>query len=189
MAMNRGWIISLCLVLLVSVSAATQFKVGGTGQWKVPDQNSKSYNQWAQGTRFKTGDTLAFTYQPDQDSVLLVNMNAYNSCDTNSPIDHFADGNTVFTFTKSGPFYFISGNKDNCNKGEKVHIVVMGSRNNSTNGSAPSSSPPSPSSGSAQVTPDTNSPPPPGTNGASNNFGGIVVAFGAAFGSILSVLV
>jgi hypothetical protein len=65
--------------------------------------------------------------------VLLVDKKAYDACDTSSPIDTFSsDGNTVLTFTRSGPYYFISGNKDNCNRDEKLIVVVMAERDNGT---------------------------------------------------------
>jgi Plastocyanin-like domain len=140
----------------------------------------------------------AFTYPANQDTVLLVDSNAYNSCDASSPIDRFADGNTVFTLTRSGPFYFISGNQDNCKKGEKLHIVVLANRSNST-GSAPSpspsppaeapssSSPPSPPSGEGEITPSTSTTPPP--SAASLHTIGLMGMLGLVFVPFLNILV
>ncbi|KAG6471030.1 hypothetical protein ZIOFF_072123 [Zingiber officinale] len=128
---------SLCLVLassfmVLSLAAGTQFKVGGSGRWSVPDNNAMTYNQWAEKNRFKIGDSIVFTYLPDEDSVLLVDDDAYKNCNTSSHIDQFNDGNTVFTFTHSGNFYFVSGVKDNCDKNEKLHVVVLADRTNTT---------------------------------------------------------
>lgn len=84
-----------------------------------------------------------FVYPEGQDSVLVVTNDAYNNCDTDAlPIDKFTDGHTSFIFNRSGSFYFISGNKDNCLNNEKLHVVVMGDRRNSTNQTAPALSPP-----------------------------------------------
>ncbi|KAJ3698922.1 hypothetical protein LUZ61_002627 [Rhynchospora tenuis] len=206
--MSKGLIVTLCFVLLVSVTAATQFKVGGSGDWKVPESGAKSYNQWAEANRFKMGDNIAFTYPANQDSVLLVDSNAYNSCDATSPIDRFTDGNTIFTFARSGSFYFISGKQDNCKNGEKLHIVVLANRNNST-GLAPSpslspptgappaeappaeapsaSSPPPPPSGEGEITPASSTPPPP--NAASFPMISLVGTLGLAFVPFLNILV
>ncbi|XP_072951277.1 early nodulin-like protein 9 [Typha angustifolia] len=186
MAKYSGLIL-LCLVLLATVAVATEFKVGGSGKWDVPD--SMSYNQWAEKHRFQVGDTLAFSYLPDKDSVLLVDVKSYNSCDTSSFIDQFNDGNTVFTFTTSGPFYFISGNKDNCEKNEKLHVVVMADRSKRPS-SAPSpspysSSPPTPS-GMVEITPSTSPPPPP--NEASSVVLGFMGTLGAAIAAFFYAL-
>lgn len=44
--------------MLISIAAGTQFKVGGSNGWSVPDSNAMSYNQWAEKNRFKIGDSL-----------------------------------------------------------------------------------------------------------------------------------
>lgn len=148
----------------VSTASAFVFKAGGTGEWRVPGQanasggNIASYNTWAEHTRFRVGDAIAFTYEPGKDSVLIVDEKAYDACDTGSPVDTFSDGNTVFTFTKSGPFYFISGNKDNCNRNEKLVVVVMGPR--ADNGTSTHTAlAPSPADNGGAFSPP--SPPPP----------------------------
>ncbi|TKW17178.1 hypothetical protein SEVIR_5G349200v4 [Setaria viridis] len=154
-----------CLVAVSASSTASAFvfKAGGTGEWRVPAQPaganaSNAYNSWAQRNRFRVGDAIAFTYQPGNDSVLLVDRKAYDACDTGAPMDTFTDGNTVFTFTHSGPFYFISGNKDNCNRDEKLIVVVMGERAAVANATQPGAGlAPSPNSGPYSAY----SPPPP----------------------------
>ena len=101
----------------------------------------------------------AFSYTAGNDSVLLVDKRSYDACDTGAPIDTFSDGSTVFTLTRSGPYYFISGSRDSCNRGEKLIVVVMADRSAVSNatepgaGLAPSMSPNGPYS--------TYSPPPP----------------------------
>lgn len=85
-----------------------------------------------------------FIYQPNQDSVLQVTRDAYDSCNTDEPTAKFTDGHTSFNLDRSGPYYFISGNKDNCHKNQKLVIIVMADRSN-TKTKATSSPPPSPS--------------------------------------------
>ncbi|KAG6469293.1 early nodulin-like protein 1 [Zingiber officinale] len=175
---------SLCLVLassfmVLSLAAGTQFKVGGSGRWSAPDNNAMTYNQWAEKNRFKIGDSIVFTYLPDEDSVLLVDDDVYKSCNTSSHIDQFNDGNTVFTFTHSGNFYFVSGVKDNCDKNEKLHVVVLGDRTNKSS-PAPAPLPASPPAEGATGEP---SPPP---NAAAAKVVGVVSSLGAAAIAALS---
>jgi hypothetical protein len=139
----------------------------------------------------------AFTYQAGNDSVLLVDKKAYDACDTNSPMDTFSDGNTVFTFTRSGPCYFISGNRDNCNRNEKLIVVVMADRSAVDNGTqtatglapAPNtpfspSSPPPPFG--VNISPATNPPP----NAASQKVGaGAAATIALAVGALFTALV
>lgn len=58
MATHRGLAIVLAILLTLTIAAASQFKVGGSGQWTSPNPNSMSYNDWAERTRFQVGDTL-----------------------------------------------------------------------------------------------------------------------------------
>lgn len=106
------------------------------------------------------GCVIVFMYLPDEDSVLLVDADAYKSCNVSSHIDDFNDGNTVFSFTRSSDFYFISGNKDNCDKNEKLHVDVMANRqsNNSSLAPAPlpASPPPPPASEEPSMQPQPN---------------------------------
>lgn len=149
--LNQVFIIGLLgVLLLIQKGNAYQFKVGGSGTWSLPsDPNSNSYNQWAERSRFQIGDTLVFVYQGDKDSVLLVNKDDYNNCNTDNPINKFTDGHTEFKFDHSGPHYFISGVKDNCLKNEKLVVVVMADRGNRSDAAA------------APAPTTTTSPPPP----------------------------
>ncbi|KAJ4810244.1 Early nodulin-like protein 1 [Rhynchospora pubera] len=139
------------------MAGATQFKVGGSFGWSVPAPNTVSYNQWAQANRFKIGDSLVFTYPQGNDSVLVVDQDGYNTCKTSSYIKKFDDGNSVFTFDRSGPFFFISGIEDNCMKKESLVVIVLANRTSKID-SQPSSSPPSMSPIDSPV----ETPPPPG---------------------------
>ncbi|XP_057751526.1 early nodulin-like protein 9 [Arachis stenosperma] len=160
----------LCVLLLVHEGAAYDFIVGGQKGWSVPsDSNFNPFNSWAEKSRFQIGDSLVFNYQSGQDSVLQVKSEDYASCNTNSPYAKFSDGHTVFKLTQSGPYFFISGNKDNCLKNEKLTVIVMADRTNRTSSTAsPTSSPPWPQPPSAPSPAPTgqegqSSPPPAGT--------------------------
>ncbi|TVU08563.1 hypothetical protein EJB05_41972, partial [Eragrostis curvula] len=132
----------VCFALLVAAASATQFRVGGQKGWSVPDANAESYNGWAGRMRFQIGDQLLFAYPKETDSVLLVEPAAYNACNTSSYDNKFDDGNTVFTFDRSGPFFFISGNEANCRANEKLIIVVLADRSGARTPPAPSTMPP-----------------------------------------------
>ncbi|KAE8716443.1 Early nodulin-like protein 1 [Hibiscus syriacus] len=67
-------------------------------------------------------------YKKGSDSVLLVTKEDYFSCNTKSPVQSLTEGDSIFTFDRSGPFFFITGNADNCNKGQKLSVVVMAVR-------------------------------------------------------------
>lgn len=68
---------------------------------------------------------LVFKYKLGSNSVLLVNKDDYNNCNKKNPILVLKHGNSKFRFDGSGPFYFISGHEDNCEKGQKLMIIVM----------------------------------------------------------------
>lgn len=119
---------SVCIlaVFFVAGVSATEFRVGGKSGWSVPSgSGTESFNQWAERLRFHVGDTLLFKYTAKQDSVLVVTAQAFQTCNTTAPVAVYDDGNTVFKFPKSGPFYFISGAEGHCDKGQKVVVVVM----------------------------------------------------------------
>ncbi|CAL5402824.1 unnamed protein product [Camellia sinensis] len=151
------------ILLLIQKGGAYQFKVGDSNGWTLPtDYSALNYDKWAQKNRFQVGDTLLFVYPADKDSMFEVNCDDYRNCNTANPIAKHSDGHTVFKFSQSGPFYFISGVKDNCLKKEKLHVIVMADRsNNQTTVASP------PPSGSSTKTPapapahqEPPSPPP-----------------------------
>ncbi|KAI3497010.1 hypothetical protein L1887_39390 [Cichorium endivia] len=196
----------LSLFLAVQNCHAYQFKVGGSGDWSLA--SSSSYDQWAQQSRFQTGDILLFNYQANEDSVVQVSEADYNNCSTASPIAKYSDGHTAITLSQSGPHYFISGVVDNCKKNEKLMIVVLADRSNRSSVApspsvfphvAPSPAPVSeeiPSPPPAPVTPAIDmtpapapveeNPPPPTKNGASLILADLFCSVGGFVG--LSVL-
>ncbi|KAI5605695.1 hypothetical protein BDE02_01G369000 [Populus trichocarpa] len=201
----------LCFLLLIQKNNAFQYQVGGGSKgWTVPDNTSSSsksyYNDWAERTRFRIGDSLLFAYDPSQDSVLQVSKGDYENCTTKNPIAAFNDPKTVFTFNHSGHHYFISGNKDNCLKNEKLVVVVLADRssNHSANTNQTTAAP-SPSLGYSDMVPaptpsgvetppapagiaDINPTPAPAgvsPNSASSLFVSFIGSMGAFFASSL----
>lgn len=114
-----------------------------------------------------------FVYPADQDSVLHVTKDDYTNCKTDSPLDKFTDGHTVYEFKQSGPHYFISGVADHCHKNEKLLVVVMADRSNhSSNGTAVSPPSPAPAGEESPSPPspspsEESSPPSPGSEAPS----------------------
>ncbi|KAL8506158.1 hypothetical protein ACS0TY_017141 [Phlomoides rotata] len=182
MAQTRDFFAVLGLLsiwFLVQKGHAFEFKVGGSKGWTLPsDPNAAIYNPWAENNRFQIGDTLLFVYPADQDSVLHVSKDDYSNCKTDSPLDKFTDGHSVYEFKQSGPHYFISGVAEHCHKNEKLVVVVMADRSNhSSNGTAAAPppeavSPPSPApAGESPPSPapsDDSSPPSPGSEAPSD---------------------
>ncbi|XP_028807770.1 early nodulin-like protein 1 [Neltuma alba] len=149
----------LCLVLLVEKSGAYDFVVGGQKGWTVPsDPNFNPYNTWAEKSRFQIGDSLVFNYNSGQDSVLEVKSEDYANCNTNAPIAKYTDGHTVYKFDHSGHHFFISGNKDNCLKNEKLVVVVLSDRSKTRQARSPA---PSPLASSSTLAPSLSSAAPP----------------------------
>ncbi|KAK1397015.1 early nodulin-like protein 2 [Heracleum sosnowskyi] len=109
----------LCVFLvtlpyIISLSNAYSFSAGGKDGWILSP--SESYDAWSKRQRFIIGDIITFKYTQGVDSVLAVNKNDFDTCNINNPITKMDDGNSVFKLDKAGPFYFISGNKSNCDQ-------------------------------------------------------------------------
>ncbi|XP_051125681.1 early nodulin-like protein 3 [Andrographis paniculata] len=167
----------LCALSAIRRGTAFEFKVGGgAGSWAVPsDPKAAVYNQWAEKNRFQIDDTLLFVYDAGHDSVLHVTNDDYASCNKAAPLEKFIDGHTVFKLNQSGPFYFISGNGDNCRKNQKLVVVVMADRGKHKSDEVVFPPPPAPSleipppspATTGAVPPSLEIPPPsPATTGA-----------------------
>ncbi|WRX33394.1 Phytocyanin domain - like 10 [Theobroma cacao] len=131
----------LLLFLFLNYIEAKEILVGGkTDAWKIPSSESDSLNKWAENSRFRIGDSLAWKYDGSKDSVLQVTKEDYASCNTSNPTAEYKDGNTKVKLEKSGPFYFISGAKGHCEQGQKLVVVVLSSRHRYT-GISPAPSP------------------------------------------------
>ncbi|KAL4279206.1 hypothetical protein GQ457_03G006610 [Hibiscus cannabinus] len=169
MAFERYVLVVMVLCFFTSTQGY-KFFVGGRDGWVV--NPSENYNHWAERMRFQVNDTLFFKYSKGSDSVLLVTKEDYFSCNTKSPVQSFTEGDTIFTFDRSGPFFFITGNVDNCNKGQKLIVVVMAVRSKPTPPVSPAPSSPvpiptvSPPSGSDAGVPAPSSEHKSGSMGA-----------------------
>ncbi|CAI8606935.1 unnamed protein product [Vicia faba] len=131
------------LFVLGSTSQALKFDIGGTDGWSL--NPSENYNEWSGRNRFQVNDVLVFKYKKGSDSVLEVTKEAYDKCNKTNPIKKLEDGNTEFTLDRSGPFYFISGTDQNCEKGQKLNLVVISPRGHTPSSAAPSPSTTTPS--------------------------------------------
>lgn len=136
-------------------------------------------------------ETAVFVYKPDQDSVLQVTKEDYDNCTTTAALATFNDGHTVFTFNRSGPLYFISGNKENCLRNEKLVVIVLADRSNhssNTNETIPASSPApaaeAPPTGTVEINP-TPSPAGQPPSAASSTFISFIGSTAALFASSL----
>lgn len=173
-----GFVFVIYAEYFLSSSQAYNFIVGGKDGWVL--NPSEDYNHWAGRNRFQVNDTLCkynslytytcicigigsyiymflstvFKYNKGSDSVLVVTKDDYFSCNTKNPITSLTDGESVFKFDRSGPFFFVSGNVDNCRKGQKLVVVVLAVRDK------PHRPPP------AATPPASSSPPPPEAGGS-----------------------
>ncbi|TVU05187.1 hypothetical protein EJB05_48341 [Eragrostis curvula] len=105
-----------------SSSPGLVFHVGGPRGWRVPDATT-NYGWWAMNNRFHVGDELYFKY--GNDSVLVVDREAFDACNTTDPVAVFTDGATAFRFDRRGFFCFISGEPGHCEDGQRLVVRVM----------------------------------------------------------------
>ncbi|TVU22626.1 hypothetical protein EJB05_32339, partial [Eragrostis curvula] len=105
-----------------SSSPGLVFHVGGPRGWRVPDATT-NYGWWAMNNRFHVGDELYFKY--GNDSVLVVDREAFDACNTTDPVAVFTDGATAFRLHRPGFFCFISGEPGHCEDGQRLVVRVM----------------------------------------------------------------
>ncbi|XP_062183717.1 early nodulin-like protein 5 [Phragmites australis] len=98
------------------------FHVGGPRGWRVPEVGT-NYGWWAMNNRFHVGDELYFKYT--NDSVLVVDREAFDACNATEPLTTFADGATTFRLDRPGFFCFISGEPGHCEEGQRLIVRVM----------------------------------------------------------------
>lgn len=80
--------------------------------------------------KFQIHISADFKYKQGSNSVLVVSKEDYYSCNTKNPLMSLTEGDSIVKLDRSGPFYFISGNADNCQKGQKLIVVVLTTRDN-----------------------------------------------------------
>ncbi|XP_065862105.1 early nodulin-like protein 1 [Euphorbia lathyris] len=152
--MGSVWLLlALLSSVLFSSSSAYNFYVGGNNGWVL--NPSESYNHWAERNRFQVNDTLTFKIKEGSaDSVLVVKKDDYYSCNTSNPILILQSATSVFKFDRSGPFFFITANKPNCQKGQRLIVVVLAVRPKTPSPVLP----PTPKSSPVSPSPAANSP-------------------------------
>lgn len=57
--------------------------------------------------------------------MLVVDKRAYYHCNVTSPSSVFTDGNTTINLDNAGPLYFISGDTEHCQNGQRLVVEVM----------------------------------------------------------------
>ncbi|MCL7048103.1 hypothetical protein MKW94_006567 [Papaver nudicaule] len=125
------------LIMFSSFSGAKDLLVGGkSNEWGVPSSpQSQPKIQWAQSSRFQLGDPL---YRKR----LSVASDKRELLEPTKPIAEYKDGNnTKVVLDKSGPYYFISGAKGHCEKGQKLIVVVVAPKSVAPRSEAPAPSP------------------------------------------------
>ncbi|KAB2609908.1 early nodulin-like protein 1 [Pyrus ussuriensis x Pyrus communis] len=125
----------LVVFLLFSFSEAREFNIGGkNGSWAVPSTNGLKAPAFASATlsvkspvQFPSGIFLFLMWKYDsaKDSVLRVTKEDYTNCNASNPIEQYKDDETKLHLDQPGPYYFISGTKGHCEKGQKLVVVVM----------------------------------------------------------------
>ncbi|PON99384.1 Phytocyanin domain containing protein [Trema orientale] len=114
--------------LFLTYSEAKEIFVGGKeNSWTIPSNSSNQtlgLEQWAKETKFEYGDILIFKFNPKKDSVLEVSEKNYNSCNRSKPIERYRNKKTVIELDRCTPFYFISGAKGHCEKGQRLLVNV-----------------------------------------------------------------
>ncbi|KAL6845575.1 hypothetical protein ACP4OV_025070 [Aristida adscensionis] len=162
------FMVAVALAAVVPSSEAYVFYAGGRDGWVVDP--AESYNHWAERNRFQVNDTIVFAYEEGPSSVLLVTEQDFDACNTRSPVRRLESAGaaavrgSVFRFDRSGPFFFISGDEDRCQKGQKLYIVVMAVRPTrpaaAVAPAAPEETAPPPASGAAAAPPPLWAPAP-----------------------------
>ncbi|KAL6524202.1 hypothetical protein OROMI_031297 [Orobanche minor] len=139
--------------------------------WKTPSSESDSLNRWAEKSRFRVGDSLVLKYNGSGDSVLQVTPGDYVTCNTSSPIEKYTGEINTVKLERSGPYYFVSGWKGHCQKGQKLMVVVMSEKHRGMVFS-PAPSP-------AEIEGPAVAPAPTSGAGGSSGGGFLVLALGA----------
>ncbi|CAH8317719.1 unnamed protein product [Eruca vesicaria subsp. sativa] len=139
----------------IGFSNGHKFSVGGKDGWVLTA--SEDYSHWSHRNRFQVNDTLYFKYPKGKDSVLEVSEEEYNTCNTTHPITSLSNGDSLFVLSRSGSFFFVSGNSENCLKGQKLSVKVMSAAHH---GHSPHQPSPSPSPTLSPVHQPSSSPAP-----------------------------
>ncbi|KAL7224318.1 hypothetical protein ACSBR1_025719 [Camellia fascicularis] len=89
---------------------------------------------------------LVLEYDPKSNFVLEVIEEDYKICKTTKPIKAYNKSDTKIVLDHSSLFYFISGAKGHCEKGQKLLVRVLSTKRTSRARSSVASPAPTPSS-------------------------------------------
>ncbi|KAH0889040.1 hypothetical protein HID58_051469 [Brassica napus] len=132
---------------------------GGNGDWVI--NPNESYNTWAARNCFQVNDTLYFKYAKGSDSVQLVTKADFEGCNIKNPLEKFDNGEAEVTLNRSGAFYFVSGDRYHCTKGQKLIVSVLAMRNHPNVPVSPAPSTSQPPQSSVSPAPEMIPPSPP----------------------------
>ncbi|KAK6941668.1 Phytocyanin domain, partial [Dillenia turbinata] len=148
--------------IIQSTDAQTTYMVGDNLGWLVPSAASNfNYSTWASSHTFGVGDTLVFNFTTGVHDVAVVTRDAYDACNSTTPLDLKTIGPLSYVLNSTGDFYFLCTFGRHCLNGQKLHITVTttGPSASPLPAPSPSHTPSNPPSGTTTPT-----PPPPPTN-------------------------
>ncbi|PRQ46342.1 putative cupredoxin [Rosa chinensis] len=127
--------------LLHSTAAIETHVVGDEFGWIVPPGGHYAYEAWASGHKFSVGDILEFNFTTGDQDVAMVTKEAFDSCNSTSPIELKTTGPANFTLDTIGSYYFIGTMDKHCELGQKLAINVTAHSGSPTPSPSPKPSP------------------------------------------------
>ncbi|KAK2362613.1 blue copper protein 1a [Trifolium repens] len=124
-------ILSISMVLLFSVSMATDHIVGDYQAWSV----ATNYTQWAQERVFLVGDNLVFIYDSTRHNVFKVNGTQFQNCTFPPANEALSTGKDIIQLETEGRKWYVCGIANHCSAHHMKLVITVLER-------APSPSPP-----------------------------------------------
>ncbi|XP_058084621.1 uclacyanin-3-like [Magnolia sinica] len=113
--------IVVTVVALSAFATATEYIVGDDSGWTL----GFDYATWAEGKKFRVGDTLVFNYTEGDHTVVKVNGTGFASCSKSPNSGVLASGSDRVTLTTTGNKWYICGVGSHCDNGQKLKITVL----------------------------------------------------------------
>ncbi|KAK9947540.1 hypothetical protein M0R45_003159 [Rubus argutus] len=129
------------VALLHSTAAQETHVVGDKFGWLVPPGGHYAYEVWAAEQKFSVGDILEFNFTTGDQDVAKVTKEAFDSCNSTSPIELKTTGPANFTLDTIGEYYFIGTKDRHCELGQKIAINVTAHSGSPTPSPSPKPSP------------------------------------------------
>lgn len=129
------------VALLHSTAAQETHVVGDKFGWLVPPGGHYAYEVWASEHKFSVGDILEFNFTTGDQDVAKVTKEAFDSCNSTSPIELKTTGPANFTLDTIGEYYFIGTKDRHCELGQKLAINVTAHSGSPTPSPSPKPSP------------------------------------------------